>query len=167
MKILILGDARHGKDTVADMICDESNLKSMSSSKFALNTFLFDTLKEKYGLNYNSTDEAFDDRVNHRDKWFDEICIYNKKDPIKLARNLLNNADIYVGLRSSIEVEKAIKENLFNIIIGVYNYRLPRENKDSNNADVFKYSDFVIMNNGDLLDLKDNVLAVLPILKIK
>ena len=159
--ILILGDARHGKDTLADMICEEWGLTQESSSKAALRIFLYKKLYDKYGLLYGTTEQAFNDRINHRDKWFNEICEYNRDDKTRLVKEILKISDIYVGLRSDVEVEQAIKENLFDMIIGIYDYRKPRESKDSNTADVFKYSDFVFMNNGTLKDLKDKVLRYL------
>lgn len=159
-KILILGDARHGKDTLAEMICDNSDLNFASSSQTALDVFLYDVLFKKYGLVYASKEQAFEDRVNHRDKWFDEICLFNKEDKLKLTKEILKIADIYVGLRSHLEVEQAIKENTFDHIIGIYNYRKSRESKESNIADVLRYSDFVILNNGTLEDLLNKVIRI-------
>jgi hypothetical protein len=48
------------------------------------------------------------------------------------------------------------KEGLFDFIVGVYNYRKPRESSKSNTADVFKYSEVVFMNNGTIEDLRNN-----------
>lgn len=80
-KLLILGHARHGKDTVADIIAEITGFTHISSSRRLLSVFLMDVLREKYGLEYESEEEAFEDRVNHRDKWFNEISEYNKEDP--------------------------------------------------------------------------------------
>jgi len=160
-KILILGDARHGKDTMAEMLCDKTELKLASSSRTAVEIFLFDILNKKYKLNYSTIEEAWQDRVNYRKIWFDEICLYNTIDRLKLVKDILNIADIYVGLRNQEEVEQAILENSFDHIIGVFNYRLPREGRSSNTADVFRYSSFVIMNNGNLDDLNDKVINIL------
>lgn len=159
-KILILGDARHGKDTLAEMIRDNSDYSFASSSETALDIFLRDVLKDKYGLEYSSRKEAYEDRVNHRDKWYNEICNYNKEDKLKLCKEIFKIADIYVGMRSHLEVEQGIDTELFDYIIGVYDYRKPREDSSSNTADVFKYSDFVIMNNGDLDDLEEKVISI-------
>ena len=159
-KILILGDARHGKDTLAEMIRDNSDYIFASSSETALDIFLKGVLKDKYGLEYSSRKEAYEDRVNHRDKWYNEICNYNKEDKLKLCKEVFKIADIYVGMRGHLEVEQGIDIELFDYIIGVYDYRKPREDSSSNTADVFKYSDFVIMNNGDLDDLEEKVISI-------
>lgn len=159
--ILILGDARHGKDTLADLMCDEYGLTSESSSKAALRIFLFDILVYQYLLDYKTVEEAYLDRVNRREIWFKEICNYNKNDKTRLVKEILKKSNIYIGLRNSDEVEQAIEEELFDMIIGIYDYRKPRESSKSNTADVFKYSDFVFMNNGTIEDLKDKVLEYL------
>ncbi len=156
-KILILGDAQHGKDVLAKMIVSKFDLKNISSSRFALEIFLFDILVSKYGLKYETRAEAYLDRVNHREKWYDEICIYNENDKLRLAKELLKESDIYIGLRRDIEVEEAISQGTFDTIIGIYDHRKPRESKDSNTADMFKYSDIVIMNSGTLEDLANKL----------
>lgn len=156
-KILIIGDARHGKDTVAEIICKNSDFRSLSSSIAALDIFLFDVLNGKYELKYNSKQDAFKDRVNHRDIWYSEICEYNRHDSTRLVKDILKKASIYIGLRNSVEIDSAIKENLFDYIIGVYDYRKKRESLNSNTANVFKYSDLIINNNGTLEDLEYKV----------
>ena len=50
MKILILGHARHGKDTVADILCEKYNLKFVENSRSILELFLFDILKNIYKI---------------------------------------------------------------------------------------------------------------------
>ena len=156
-KLLILGHARHGKDTIAEFIEILCGYTHTSSSVKALDVFLLDVLEEKYGLVYKDKMEAFEDRVNQRSRWFDEISLYNKEDPARLAKEIMAEHDIYVGLRSSIEVEKCIEDNVFDFIIGVYDYRKPHESTDSNDADVMKYSDVVITNNSNLSDLMKKV----------
>ena len=160
-KILFLGDARHGKDTMAEIFCEKTDYKFASSSLVAAEIFMVKVLKEKYNLSYSSVQEAWNDRVNHRDIWYNEICLYNSEDRLRLVKDILNVADIYVGLRNHLEVEQAIKEDTFDHIIGIYDYRKPREDKSSNTADVFKYSHFVIMNNGTIDNLRYKVVNIL------
>tara|TARA_R110000782_G_scaffold263301_1_gene355879 strand:+ start:805 stop:1329 length:525 start_codon:yes stop_codon:yes gene_type:complete len=160
-KILILGDARHGKDTLAEILCEKTDLKFANSSRTAVDIFLIDVLYTKHNLSYRSKEQAYEDRVNHRKIWYDEICLYNSEDKLRLVKDILKIADIYVGLRSMEEVEQAVKEDSFDHIIGIYDYRKPRESNDSNTADVFKYSDFVIMNNGTIDNLRFKVVNIL------
>jgi len=68
-KLLIIGHARHGKDTLAELLRDTFELKFVSSSQAASDIFIFDELKDKYG--YTTPEECFEDRVNHRAEWYD------------------------------------------------------------------------------------------------
>ena len=155
--ILILGHARHGKDTVAEMLESIAKLSFKSSSEAALEIFLFDVLNDKYGLEYSDLPSAFYDRVNHRSKWFVEISEYNTPDPTRLAREIMKSNDIYVGLRSAKEIDACLEKGVFDIVVGVHDYRKPLEPESSNDADPFKYSDYMILNNGSLDDLKEKV----------
>lgn len=154
-KICIIGSARHGKDTVAEMLQKELGFTFKSSSVAASEIFLYDILKEKYG--YKSPEECFEERVNHRAEWHDLICEYNKEDKAKLAKGILATSDMYVGMRSNEELQECLKQGLFAFIIGVYNPREPEESKDSFNIDIWKNSDFVVPNAGTIKDLENKV----------
>lgn len=123
MKLLILGHARHGKDTVAQMLNEEFGLTHLASSEASATIFIFDTLKEKY--NYKTIEECFNDRVNHRDEWYSLICEYNNGDESRLAREIVERANIYVGMRSQSELDECIKNKIFDHILGVVDPRKP------------------------------------------
>jgi len=146
------------------MICEEYGYKKESSSMAALRIFLFDILKTKYNLPYGSKEEAFEDRINHRDKWFDEITLYNKDDRTRLAKDILKTNNIYVGMRSDLEVNQCKEENTFDVIIGLINYRIGDEDKSSNTLNLFKGCDIIVCNNGTLEDLKQKVIDLKSIL---
>ena len=162
--ILIIGDARHGKDAFSDIICEEYGYKAISSSMAALNIFLLDTLKEKHNLSYGSKEEAFEDRKNHRKIWFDEISLYNKGDKTRLAKEILKTNNIYTGMRCGVEVSTCKKDGVFDLIIGVINYRVGSESKNSNTVDIFKNSDIIVCNNGTLEDLKQKAIDLKSLL---
>ena len=142
-KILIIGHARHGKDTVAQMISDNTGLTFESSSVAAAKIFLYDALKDKYG--YSSFNECYEDRVNRRKEWHDLICEYNKEDKARLAKDILSINDMYVGMRSNEEVNKCLKDGIFDIVIGVFDPNKPLEPKESFDIDMFAMSDFIII----------------------
>jgi len=155
MNILIIGHARHGKDTVAEFLNEIFGLTFMSSSQAAADIFIYDQLKVKYG--YETPEECFEDRMNHRAEWYDLICGYNKADGAALAKEILERTDIYVGMRSSIEIEACIENDLFDLIVGVYDPRKPHEPEDSFNIDLFAEADIIIPNGSSLEDLKFRV----------
>ena len=162
-KILVLGHARHGKDTVAEMIKKEFGLTFESSSIAAARIFLYDTLKEKYG--YTSPEQCFEDRVNHRAEWYDLICKYNEVDKARLAKMILEKDDMYVGMRDEAEIEACMNQGVFDLIIGVYDPRKPLEPKNSFNIDLWKACDLIIPNAEGLLELKYRVLDLAPLIK--
>lgn len=154
-KLLIIGSARWGKDTLAELLEEQIGLKFLSSSLAASNIFLYDALKEKYG--YTTPEECFEDRINRRPEWYKLICEYNKDDRTKLAKGILEYSDCYVGMRDRDEIEECIKQGLFDLIIWVdASERLPLEPKESFNIDK-SCADVIIDNNGTFEEFKERV----------
>lgn len=155
MKILVLGHARHGKDTVAEMLKQEFNISFESSSIAAAKIFIYDLLKEKYG--YANFRVCFEDRINHRTEWHDLIVDYNKDDAARLAKDILEKSDCYVGMRSDREFKECQKQGVFDLVIGVYNPRVPLEDKSSFDIDFWSACDIVIPNNSSIEELRRRV----------
>ena len=157
-KLLIIGSARHGKDTTAEFLKDLYGYDFKSSSQAAADIFLYDLLKDKYG--YKTSEECFEDRVNRRAEWYDAICEYNREDKARLAKEILKTSNVYVGMRDPDEIEECIKQGLFDFIIGVYNPRIPEEDKSSFRINIWEKSDVVLPNAGTLDDLKKKVIKL-------
>ena len=145
-KILIIGHARHGKDTLAGFWRDAFGLTFRDSSQRSAEIFIFDALREKY--DYLDIRQCYADRVNHRSEWYDLICEYNKHDKARLAKDIMATSDAYVGMRSSEEIAACREQGVFDLVVWVDALeRLPPEPASSfditrNDADVF------IENNG-------------------
>jgi hypothetical protein len=114
-KILILAQDRAGKDTLAYIWQREFDLTWQSSSMYALRKFMFPILERLLG--YNTYQEAFDDRVNHRELWYHLISSYNRYDPTRLAKGMLETSQAYIGMRDSREIRASINNRLFDEII--------------------------------------------------
>lgn len=154
-KLLILGNMRHGKDSLAELLNEQIGLRFESSSQAAADIFIYDELKEKYG--YKTPEECFEDRMNHRPEWYQMICEYNKDDKARLAKGILERADCYVGMRDRDEIKECIKQRLFDLIIWVdASKRLPLESSDSFNIDP-SCADIIIDNNGTFDEFKEKV----------
>jgi hypothetical protein len=165
MDILIIGHMQHGKTTVAEMLEDEYGLTFKDSSMASAEIFIYDELKDKYG--YNSFEECLEDRKQHRPEWFKLICDYNYPDKSRLAKEILNRADIYVGMRSDDELQECIKQNIFDLIIGVYRPSFPEEPKSSFDINLWEFSDIIIPNDGTLIDLRKKITKLKLILNEK
>jgi hypothetical protein len=145
MKILLMGMARHGKDSACLHLEKHFGLKWAASSMFACQTFLFEQMKDKYG--YASVQECYDDRVNHRQFWYEAIRDYNAEDRTRLGRGIFAHHSIYCGIRDREEFEalKAIKA--FDLAIWVdASDRLPPEDVSSMNLNKAD-ADIIISNN--------------------
>jgi hypothetical protein len=63
---------------------------------------------------------------------------------------------MYVGMRSQVEIDKCIEDNVFDMIIGVFDPNKPLEPKDSFDIDLFTSSD-IIIPTGNLETVKEKV----------
>jgi len=137
IKLLVIGNARHGKDTLAELLQEEFGLKG------------------KYG--YETPEQCFEDRINHRPEWYQMICDYNKNDQARLAKGILSLTDCYVGMRDRDEITECVKQGLFDLIIWVdASERLPLESKESFNIDK-SCADIIVDNNGTFQEFKARV----------
>ena len=161
-KILIIGHARHGKDTLAELLSFHFGYTRESSSMKSSELFLYDALKEKY--HYQTPEECFDDRVHHRKEWHDLIADYNREDPAKLAKEILKSADIYVGMRSQREVWACREQKIFDLIIGIFDDRKIKESGDSFTLDFWGVCDIVIPNTDTIEVLEQKVLKLKDLL---
>jgi len=157
-RLLIIGAARWGKDSLAELLRDNFGLKFASSSQACADIFIYDELKGKYG--YSTPEECFEDRVNHRQEWYEMICDYNKDDKARLAKDILDRADCYVGMRDRDEITECINQKLFDLIIWVdASDRLPSESATSFNIDK-SCADIVIENNGTYEEFIEKVMRL-------
>jgi len=159
LKLLVIGHGRHGKDTVCEILRDKYGYSFESSSQFCSKLFIYNDLKGKYG--YNSEEQCYADRHNHRQEWYNAICDYNVPDPARLGREIFSEHDIYCGLRNKKEFHSMKNTGVFDYCIWVdRSEHLPPENKNSMSLEQWM-SDFTIDNNGTLEDLEFNVHALI------
>lgn len=144
---------RWGKDTMAEYLRDNYNLKFASSSQKALDVFLYDVLKNKYNLKYNSRQEAFEDRVNHRPIWKDEISNFNDPNPYKLASIIMEDNDIYVGMRDP----KELSRDIFDLVVWVDSSKRLKEESSDSMLMKEEMADYVIDNNSSIENFYKNI----------
>lgn len=153
-KLLIIGHARHGKDTAGDMLEARFGLSPMSSSVFAGRRAVWPFWGKHH---YPSFDAMFDDRVNHRETWSELIWEYNQNDPARLAREMIVNEgyDVYIGMRNADEFAAA--RPLFDAVLWIdASRRLPKE--DNRHMTMTpSMADHIIDNNGPLEVMEHNL----------
>jgi hypothetical protein len=153
-RLLIVGHGRHGKDSVAELFNKNYGLTFSSSSEAAARIFIYDELKGFYG--YESFEDCYTDRHNRRAEWFDLITEFNKDDKARLAKLIMADNDIYVGMRSYEEIITCQSIGLFDTVLWVKRNSFPLEDSSSFDIDITS-ADIVIENNGSLKRLEEEV----------
>lgn len=110
MKILVLGQDKHGKSTFGNALAEATGLLAADSSWLAMEKAVWPYL-EKF---YMSKTECYEDRLNNRTVWKALIAFYNTPDKSSLAKELLEVSDIYIGMRCNLEYEAS--KHLFDVI---------------------------------------------------
>ena len=171
LKLLIIGHARHGKDTVCEILRDEHGLDFQSSSWFCAERVVMPAMKaihatamESFGEippDYQTVEECYADRGNWRDVWFNAIADYNRDDPARLAKEMVREFPIYCGLRNKRELDAIKAAGIYDLVVWVdASLRLPPE--DISSCTVTREdSDYCINNNGDLEALPMEVESML------
>lgn len=160
-KILVMGYARHGKDTAADMIAQRYGLSFTSSSMFCAEHVMMPHF-EKHLMKYDSVEACYEDRINWRDTWYTTIRDYNRPDATALGRAIFEKHDIYCGLRSRAEFDALKNTGAFDISVWVdaQDRGLPPESNDSCTVRPWMV-DYVVDNGGSEGDLHFNIKQLL------
>lgn len=159
-KIFVIGHGRHGKDTVGEMIQEICGLTFESSSMFCAEHVVTPWL-EKLGITYDSLDECYEDRVNHRMEWYNAIRDFNKDDESKLSAAIFSKYDMYVGIRSRVEFLAA--RHLSDLSIWVEaSTRVPQV--DPTCKILATDCDIIIDNNGTEEELREKMVRLLNLI---
>lgn len=183
-KFLILGHARHGKDTVAEILRDCYGFTFTSSSLFCAEKVIWaavhnhgdaldqhekagrpgmstlqlhEELQMMKGREYPSYAECFADRANFRAAWFSLIAAYCYPNKEQLAREIYAENDIYVGIRNTRELNAVLNSGLADVSIWVdAKERIDPEPLSSCTVEPWMAM-FTVDNNGTAEDLHRNV----------
>ena len=144
MKLLICGHAQHGKDSVADLLCD-FNAYTASSSSF----FVIKKLEQKMckDLGLASAAEVYERRSLHRQYLYETIRDYNSPDKARLSKEILNEHQIYVGMRDLEEFNAS--KHLYDLKIWVDSSKRGVKLEPGTSFNIPKDEfDVIIENNG-------------------
>lgn len=156
MRIVVLGHCRHGKDTFARILKSYTGLKYATCSEYLCQQYIYPRLKSIY--NYKNFDECFEDRVNHRDTWFQLIQDYNKDTKSRLAQNIFKNHDVCVGIRSKQELADTKSTCYVDVVLWIDASKRLSQEYSSSTTVCKQDADIVIENNGTLQDLKNRTM---------
>lgn len=159
-RLMVIGYARHGKDTVCNMLHDMYRLQFVSSSYFVADKAVRPFLARK-GICYETIELCYADRINHRADWYDAICAYNADDAARLGRELFAEYDIYCGLRNIREFNALKAEKAFDVCFWVDRSKYEKSEDRSSNTLSLGEADYIINNNSTLDDLKSEIIITM------
>jgi hypothetical protein len=153
-KLLVIGYGRHGKDTVCEILRDKYHFQFVSSSFFMCQKVIYPQLKEKYG--YDSIQQCYDDRHNHRAEWFSIIAKTNEHDAATLGKAIFSEYDIYCGNRNAAELRAMREQGVYDKCLWVDACGRGMPIEDESSCTVTKHmADYIIYNNGTRADLEE------------
>jgi len=163
MKIRVNGYARHGKDTVADLLSLHYGLIKPDASRIIARYLVTSRLPKDWYSNPDGSsmsldqqvEAAYQDRIHHRTGWYNFVTDMGAET---LAREVMNQGDIYVGerRRSSFDLTKG----LFDYSVWVCSEERGLKPEPIESCDLDKSGhDYVIYNNGTEAELVDKVHA--------
>jgi len=153
-KLLIIGVATCGKDTVGELL-ETYGFKCCSSSAYATTKIMMPYF-ESIGKPYTSAEDCHNDRMNHRSVWYQQIEAYNSPTWNRVTRELFDDGfSVYLGMRSETELEAS--KDLYDLIVWIdASKRVGIE--DTSSCTVTRaHADYILDNNGSLIDLQFNV----------
>lgn len=159
-KILVLGHARHGKDTVCEYLRDVYGFTFTSSSHFCAERVVRPALEAKLGIVYEKAGECMARREevpDWRKFWYDAIRDFNRPDLTALGRAIWAENDIYCGLRHHSEFNALKNTGSYDLCLWVDAHeRKPMEEKTSMSLEQWM-ADYTIDSNGTIPELHANI----------
>ena len=144
MKLLICGHAQHGKDSVADLLCDFNAYTASSSSFFVIKKLEKQMCKD---LGLSTAAEVYEKRSLHRQYLYEIIRDYNSPDKARLSKEILQEHQIYVGMRDLEEFNASKHLYDLKIWVDASGRGVPLEPITSFNIPKDEF-DVIIENNG-------------------
>jgi hypothetical protein len=156
-RLMVIGHARHGKDTACEILHTTFGFTFANSSLFVAERAVMPYMASVRGIRYASPEKCYADRHAYRADWFNAISRFNIPDRARLSREIFAQHDIYCGIRNDRELMAARNAGLFQAAIWIdRSDHVPPEPGESMRIERWM-ADFVVDNNGAIDDLRYNL----------
>lgn len=151
-RVAIIGPARHGKDTVADMLAAMYGLRFANASRLAAMRVIMPATGNKY----KTLEECYNERINNRVLWRDLLAAFNNEDETAFGCEIFSVSDIYCGVRRKAEMRALQEEGVVQFTVWVD--AAERLNAEDETLELAAAdADFVVKNNGTLEELTEKL----------
>lgn len=173
---LIAGKARHGKDTVAEMILDEYNDRNKKGVNLALGSYI-----KMYAQKISNWDGNDETKPRELLQYLGTDVIRKKIDDLFFVNRICEDIKVYsyffdiitvsdVRFVCEIEIPEAMFENVIKIKVerpNVETNLTEKEKKHQSEIDLDNYTDYdyVIKNDGSLDELKNKVHHIIEVIE--
>lgn len=152
MKLLILGHARHGKDTVLELLRADHGFQYRPATSIICEQIVYPVLAPLYP---GGPVQCEADKDGHRQTWFDLVRAHLATHGQDwLVRETLKHGDLFAGTRSRSEYEAT--RHLFDFILWVERKGYPEEPSTSMELER-RDAHFTIYNDAGLANLRSGV----------
>ena len=171
LKVCVIGHGRHGKDTFCEIMRDNYGMRFQSSSMFCAEKVMLPYFNANPHLpSYGTARECYEDRHGmtvvpdgegdpvereHRAIWYEQIAEYNKPDGSRLAREMLEEYDVYCGLRHAGELQACREAGVFDVVVWIDRSGVVGLEDSSSMTVTEDMADWYIDNNGNLTQLEN------------
>lgn len=152
-RILIIGNAKEGKNKVAHIINETYGIKYLSRSKAALK-FVYEILKDI--LEYKDEKECYLKRIEDNDYWEYIIDKYNNKDKARFTKEMLMDCQCRVGMTDIKEFMAC--RGLFDIIVWVHSCRKDKS-MNIKYTDIEEYVTLTLNGDASYKDLQNETIT--------
>lgn len=174
MKICVIGHAGCGKDTVCELLRDMWGLRFVSATDMMIERIIYPCLGPIYS-NQESDKPASQHLVindlrknkdDWRTLWFELTRFYNRHDPARHIRNVMEVSDICCGVRDRKELDAAKEDGMFDLVVWVDASDRVEDEPTSSITVSAGDADFVLNNNGTEVALVDEVINMMEIVRL-
>lgn len=150
------GYGRAGKDTSAEIFCEQTKLVYPGSCSLLMLPLIAQAVDR-------STVDAWRERHDYRQFWFEFCNAFRRDDPTRLLRMTLAKGDVSVGIRGRVELKTGLQTGVLDYAIWVANPTVPVDPTVEYGS---MHCDMILPNHGNLAELRHKIAQFVAISRV-